>query len=416
VLLPVTFLGAILIGAIVLDLPGMSSERVGALEAFFTSASAVCVTGLAVVDTGRDFTHGGQAVIMVLIQLGGLGMMTFSILALVLVGRRVGLDHEQAVRETFTAVASWNIGRLLATVLGVTVLVEGVGFLLLTAALHDPWSALFHAISAFCNAGFSLYSNSLQGRGPAVVLPVMILIILGGLGFTTLLELGKNLRPRRHGGRRFSLHARLVLTTTLVLLGSGTIVLTLTESGDLANAFFMSTSARTAGFDTVPVGSLTGASLLVLIPLMFIGASPGSTGGGIKTTTLAVAALAARATINGREYIVIHGREIPRQLVRRMFAILACGASVVFLAIFFLFLFEGSRKEGILGLVFEAVSAFGTVGLSTGITPDLVPASKILLCVVMFIGRIGSLSLFIFLVREETPSRVRYPEERVLIG
>ncbi|MHC4134952.1 MAG: TrkH family potassium uptake protein [Planctomycetota bacterium] len=416
VLLPITFLVAIVVGTGLLLLPGMASERVGLLEAFFTATSAVCVTGLVVVDTGTDFTASGQAVILGLIQLGGLGIMTFSVLALVLAGRRVRLDQETAVKESFTSVATMSLGRLLVTIIAVTLLLEAVGFLALDRALDDTWSAAFHSVSAFCNAGFSLYSQSLQGRGAGVMFPILFLLVLGGLGFTTLLELGKNLWWRRHKRRRFTLHARLVFLTSILLWGGGTLLLTATEGGHLRNAVFMSASARTAGFETTPVGELSGASLLILIPLMFVGASPGSTGGGIKTTTLAIAVLVARATLRGSDRIVVSEREIPRGLVRRMFAVVFCSVLVIFLAIFLLHVFEGGRADTVLAYAFEAVSAFCTVGLSTGVTPDLTIASKVLLCVVMFVGRVGSLSFFILLVRDAPASHVRYPEERIHVG
>jgi trk system potassium uptake protein TrkH len=416
VLLPITFLVAILVGTGLLLLPGMASERVGPLEAFFTATSAVCVTGLVVVDTGTDFTAAGQGVILGLIQLGGLGIMTFSVLALVLAGRRVRLDQEAAVKESFTSIATMSLGRLLVTIVGVTLLLELVGFLALDQALGDTWSAAFHSVSAFCNAGFSLYAESLRDRGPGVVLAVLFLLVLGGLGFTTLLELGRNLWWRRHKRRRFTLHARLVFLTSILLWGGGTLLLAATEGGGLDHAVFMSASARTAGFETTPVGELSGASLLVLIPLMFVGASPGSTGGGIKTTTLAIGVLAARVVLRGRSRMVVFEREIPRSLVRRMYAVIFCSVLVIFLAVFLLHVFEGGRAERVLALTFEAVSAFCTVGLSTGVTPDLTVASKVLLCVVMFVGRVGSLSFFVLLVRDAPSSHVRYPEERVHIG
>ncbi|MHC4341071.1 MAG: TrkH family potassium uptake protein [Planctomycetota bacterium] len=415
-LLPVTFLGAIVIGTVLLSLPGVGSERVGLLEAFFTATSAVCVTGLVVVDTGTDFTAAGQIIIAVLIQLGGLGMMTFSILALVLAGRRVSLDHEAAVKETFTLVSRWRLGRLLAGIIGVTLLFEIIGCVVLQASFDNWGAAAFHSISAFCNAGFSLLDTSLQGLGLGVVIPVMALFVFGGLGYTTLLELGRNLWPRRRGGRRFSMHARIVLISSLVLWLGGALLLVLAERGRIGHALFMSATARTAGFDTTPVGDMHGASLMILMPLMLIGASPGSTGGGIKTTTLALAVLAARATLKGRANVVFQGREIPHDLVRRMFAVIGCSILVIFLTVVLLYVFEGETRGRVLALEFEAVSAFGTVGLSTGITPHLSMASKILLCIVMFVGRVGSLSIFILLVRDAPQSRVRYPEERILIG
>jgi trk system potassium uptake protein TrkH len=414
-LLPAAFLLAILAGTGALLLPGMAPGGVGPLEAFFTSTSAVCVTGLSVIDTGTAFTFRGQCVIAALIQLGGLGIMTFSVLVMVMVGRRLSLDSETAAKEAFTPVARWRVGRLLLSVVGVTVAMEGAGFLVLRQSLDD-WSAAFHAISAFCNAGFSLFPDSLQRQGPGVVLPVLLLFVAGGLGFTTLLELFGALRGRRGAGRRFSLHTRMVLGTSAILWGSGTLLLLLTEGGRPADAVFMSASARTSGFDTTPVGEMMGGSLLVLIFLMFVGASPGSTGGGIKTTTFALALALVTTFLRGRERVTIQGRQVPRALLRRMFAVLACSLVTVFLGTFVLGLFEPGPAGGMLALAFEVVSAFGTVGFSTGITAELSAASKGLLCFVMFVGRIGSLSLFVLLMRDAPPSHVRYPEERVMVG
>jgi len=417
VLLPGTFLLAIVVGAGLLLLPPMHHGGVGPTEAIFTATSAVCVTGLAVVDTGTEWTLAGQIVLLVLIQLGGIGIMTFGVLALVLVGKRVGLAHEAAVRDIYTSVMNWRIGQLLAVVLFTTLVCEGAGYVALRLAGEPHWPALFHSISAFCNAGFSVNSDSLQGAGPAVRLVIIALLIVGGLGFVTLIEIGRNLRLRKNGARRFSLHARMVFTSSLVLLGIGTLAYAALEDWDIGNAFFMSASTRTAGFDTVPVGGLRATTLLILMPLMFIGASPGSTGGGIKTTTAAVVWLAARRMLVGGTEVRLHARRISDVVVRRAFAVLFFSIGVVLVTIFLLHLLEGDRPEKLLAYSFEAVSACATVGLSMGITAELTTASKFVLCAAMFIGRVGSLSIFILLVLRESPvSRVRYPEERVLVG
>ena len=414
VLVPVAFLIAIAAGTVLLALPGMSNDGVGPFEAFFTATSAVCVTGLIVVDTGTDFTAAGQTVIAILIQLGGLGIMTLSVFALVLAGHRVSMDQENTIKESFTAVARWRLGRLLGAVCGFTLVIEGVGCIALYFGFGDWGEAAFHAVSAFCNAGFSTFSNSLQAQGAGIAAAIVVLLVLGGLGFTTLFEI---VRRPKGGGQRFSLHARMVFATSFVLWIGGTLLLWAWERNGLGNALFLSASARTAGFETAPVGEMSGASLLILIPLMFIGASPGSTGGGIKTTTLALAVLVVSAALAGRKRITTRGREIPADLVRRMFAVLVCSMLVVFVGIFLLTVWEeGGDHDEVLPLAFEAVSAFATVGLSTGITPDLMLASKVLLCVLMFIGRVGSLSIFLLLVRGKPASRVRYPEERILIG
>jgi len=415
-LLPATFLGAILLGAGLLVLPPMHHGHVGPVEAIFTSTSAICVTGLIVVDTGSEFTRAGQSVILVLIQLGGLGIMTFGILALVLVGKRIGLAHEAAIKDVFTTVAAWQVGHLLAMVVLLTAGIEGAGYIALRAVGEEPWPALFHSVSAFCNAGFSLNADSLQHSGTGVQMTVAVLIVAGGLGFTTLLEIGRQVTRWRDGRRRFSLHARLALRVTVILIGFGTIAYALIER-DWQNALFMSITTRTAGFDTVPVGALHGVTLLVMIPLMFIGASPGSTGGGVKTTTAAVVLIAARRVLRGRSDVVVDGRTLPESVIRRALGVLFFTATVVFCTILLLAMLEGDRKEMLLQHAFEAVSACATVGLSTGITAGLTSASKLVLCGTMFIGRVGSLSVFLLLVLRDAPvSRVRYPEERVLIG
>jgi len=415
-LLPATFLGAILIGAALLALPPMHHGHVGPLEAFFTSTSAVCVTGLIVVDTGTEFTRAGQAVILALIQLGGLGIMTFGVLALVLFGKRVRLAQEAAMKDIFTTVAAWRVGHLLTVVVVLTLGIEAVGYVGLRASGEEPWSALFHSVSAFCNAGFSLYSDSLQHANGGMRITTILLVIAGGLGFTTLLELTRPITRWRDGRRRFSLHARTVLRTTVLLIGFGTLAYALIEK-DWTNALFMSVTTRTAGFDTVPVGSLHGVTLLVMIPLMFIGASPGSTGGGIKTTTAAVIVLAARRILRGGSNVVVDGRTLPDNVIRRALGVLFFTGTVIFTSIILLAFFEGDRKEMLLSHAFEAVSACATVGLSTGITAKLTAASKLVLCATMFIGRVGSLSVFLLLVMRDAPhSRLRYPEERVLIG
>ncbi|MFQ5844897.1 MAG: potassium transporter TrkG, partial [Planctomycetota bacterium] len=282
--------------------------------------------------------------------------------------------------------------------------------------LAAAYISLFHSISAFCNAGFALRAGSLRGVGPAGTACVLVLLVLGGLGFVTLLELGRSLRRRRSGARRFSLHARIVLLSSLLLLAGGAVPLALIEGEGWGDALFMSATARTAGFETVSVRGLSGASLLVLMFLMFIGASPGSTGGGIKTTTFVALLGSLRATLRGEPAPRLLGREIPDSLVRRAFAVAVSSLLVVFGAVLLIVLFEPGGRGGFLGLAFEVVSAFGTVGLSTGVTPHLTAASKVLLCAVMFVGRVGSLSFFLLLLRDASPSRVRYPEERVQIG
>jgi trk system potassium uptake protein TrkH len=416
VLLPVTFLGAIVAGTVALLFPGTTTRDVALVDLFFTATSAVCVTGHTVVDTGGAFTFEGQLIVLVLVQAGGLGIMTFSYLALVIAGRRLSLGSESVLKEFYAPAAKWRLGPLLFAIVGSTLFIEALGFAALWRATGDPWSACFHAVSGFCNAGFSLYRDSFASAGLGVVLPVAILFVTGGLGFTTLTELARLPFARRGAARRLSLHAYLVLKVSLILWLGGALLLFVTERGKPDHALFMSASARTAGFETLPTGSLAEGSLLVLIFLMFVGASPGSTGGGIKTTTLAVAVALVLTAMRGGDRVTIRRREIPRDLLRRMFCVFVFALLAAFVGVFLVVVFERGRSPRVLPLMFEVVSALSTVGLTTGITPDLTVASKLLLCVVMFVGRVGSLSLFTLLVRERPPSHVRYPEERVLIG
>jgi len=413
--LPVSFLGAIAVGTALLLLPGVDRAGVvGPLEALFTATSAVCVTGLVVVDTGADLTGTGQGIVLALIQIGGLGIMTFPAVALVMARRRMSLDREASLRETFTPIAGWSVKRVLAAVFVSTLVLEALGYLALRREL-GPWSALFHSVSGFCNAGFSLYADSLASHGPRVVVPILVLLVLGGLGFTVLLDLVLAVSRRGHVPH-VSLHTRLVLVTSALLLAIGFLALLVTEGGAPWHAAFTSATARTAGFETTPTGALRTGSLLVLVPLMFVGGSPGSTAGGIKTTTLAVLTLLAVSTLRDRERPVVAGREIPRAVLRRAFAVLLCSLAVAGTAALLLVLLEEGRGHDFVDLLFEAVSAFGTVGLSTGITADLSAASKLVLCVTMFVGRVGSLSFFMLLVRAVPPSHVRYPSEEVLVG
>jgi trk system potassium uptake protein TrkH len=416
ILLPLTFFAAILAGAAVLSLPGMHREGVGPLEALFTSTSCVCVTGLTVVDVGTAFTREGQIAMAALMQLGGLGIMTFSVLGLTLAGRRASLRSEHAIKEGFTATTGWRIGPLLWAVLAVTLLTEALGAVSLYLQHGDAWSALFHSVSGFCNAGFSLHPRNLVGRPEGECFTILLLFVVGGLGFTTVLELAMSAWPRRRVTRRLSLHAFVVVRMTLLLLLGGAVLIALLDPPHWRHALFMSATARTAGFETVPPAQLTDASLLVIMFLMFIGASPGSTGGGIKTTTVAVAVMLVVSILRGRDKVTLREREVPRDLLRRMFAVVTCSICVIMLGVLAIDVLERGKGAPFLHLAFEVISAFGTVGLSCGVTPELETPSKMLLCLVMFIGRVGSVSVFLLLVPEPRTAHVRYPEERVLIG
>lgn len=441
-LLTVSFALTILAGAIALMVPAATTNGKGAsvLEALFTSTSAVCVTGLVVVDTGTYFTRFGQWVILVLIQIGGLGIMTItSALAMAL---RVGLSARMggAMREIIEESSPRAFRRTLYGILALTLVFEALGALSLYASMSigpkgtplafgdRVFAAAFHSVSAFCNAGFGLYSDGLVrfvGNLP-VNLTVCALIVFGGLGFPVLSEL---LRPSawRRGVRGFvrslSVHARLVLITTGVLITVGAVAfLSLEWSGALKGlpapskglaAVFQSITFRTAGFNTVDFGSLHPAALLLGMGLMFIGGSPSGTAGGIKTTTFAVLVLAVRAMILRRADVEAYARTISKTDVYRATGVAVISGLVLFAVLVFLLIVEADKRFG--DVAFEAFSAFGTVGLSTGITPRLSAAGKLAVILLMFLGRVGPFSIAL-LVGQAQRADFTYPDGKVVVG
>jgi len=432
------FATLILVGAVLLMLPAAHARGpISPLDALFTSTSAVCVTGLITRDTATDFTRFGQMVILVLIQLGGLGIMTFGVLAMQLVGRRISLRSQVAMYDIFYQKhAADEFRKNLRWVVLLTLSVEAAGAAMLIWAVRTPpysyittFDAVFHAISAFCNAGFSTFSDSLvRLRGNLIFMTVVsLLIILGGLGYTVLLELisrtWHRLR-RRPTPIGWSLQTRVVLTTSCVLIALGALFLVAVGLGEgatswaerMGDALFQSITARTAGFNTVAVGAAPVASLLWLIILMFIGGSPGSCAGGIKTTSVAVWFARLRARLAQREDVTLGGRRIPHDLVRRAALVLGVAAVFNLAGVLILSITElDGSGWGLKDILFEQVSAFGTVGLSTGITPHLSRLGKLWIILSMFVGRLGPLTIAMS-VLERKPDTVRLPEERVMIG
>jgi trk system potassium uptake protein len=433
------FAALILVGALVLMLPWAHQPgKVTFVDALFTSTSAVCVTGLAVVDTGTDYTFFGQVTILVLIQAGGLGVMTFAALAFGVVGRRLSLQSQALVYDSFfqrdQAMGFQNTFR---AILVLTFCIEGVGALLLIPVL-DPgsnlgaavFSAVFHAVSAFCNAGFSVRSDNLVGvRDSALfVWVIMTLIVLGGLGFTVLHEiwdsskdpLGRKDYPTV---RRFSLHARLVLAISGGLIVGGALMLLVfgltsaevTFHDKVVHALFQSVSARTAGFNTIDLGNLPSASLLAIIVLMFIGGSPGSCAGGVKTTSMAIWWASMKAGLRGEKEAHLLDRRLPHEFVGRTHLLL--GLAVLWNIIGALVLLSTETHTGAraIDLLFEQISAFGTVGLSTGVTPKLSDVGKLWLVVTMFVGRLGPLTIVVWMIPKAQVS-VNYPKGTVMIG
>lgn len=425
------FLAVILVGTYLLHLPISSSseESIELLDALFTSTSATCVTGLIVLDTGNDFSLFGQWVILILFQIGGLGIMTFSTMFAFLLGRRISLRQRLLIQESLNQFSIGGLARLAKYILLFTVFFEGLGTFLLYLNWHNIdtnhstlFLSFFHAVSAFCNAGFSLFSDSLQQFNfhPGINTIFISLIIFGGIGFLVLTELFEY--PIH---KKLSLHSKLVIVMTVVLLVTGAFGILLLEnnnpdtiqnyslSGKLQISIFQSTTARTAGFNTVPISNMGNATLLLMILLMFIGASPTSTGGGIKTTTFLITFLWMYFTLKGRKHLYLYNRQISNEVLNKAWVILILSMSWVMSMSIILSYFE---HFDFIEILFEIISAFGTVGLSTGITSSLSPVGKVVIILTMFVGRLGPLSIALSLFVNRYPESIQYPEEHVMVG
>lgn len=442
-LLVVSFLLLIAMGTVgLLILPGLyTGAELSFLDALFTATSAVCVTGLIVVDTATYFTVAGQAFVLLLIQLGGLGILTFATLLMLALGRRLSLHHESVATGSANVAPEVDFRRLVRGVVRFAFAAEALGaavlfvaFLSRFPASQAAWHAIFQAVSAFCNAGFSTFSDSLVGftGAPVVLTTVMVLIVLGGIGFITIEEL-RSRRGRKGRRTRLSLHSRLVLIATAVLLVGGWGTLTALEwtntlggmetSDRLMNGLFMSVTARTAGFNTVDYGATAHSTNFVTIVLMSIGGSPGSTAGGLKTTTAFVIGLLAVSRLLGYRTTSFRGRTIPQETIQRAIGLFVVAFAIVTAAILGYLIAPGippgaSGSPAFLPQMFEATSAFNTVGLSMGATEDLGPSAKWLTIVLMYLGRVGPLTFAaaISLDRRRHPTEFRYATEDVMIG
>ncbi|RMH80443.1 MAG: potassium transporter [Acidobacteria bacterium] len=428
-----SYLIAILVGSILLYLPISTTRTLSYLDALFTSTSAITVTGLVVLDTEKDFTPFGKVVLLVLIQLGGLGYMTLTTYFLITLRRKIGLRERLILAEAFNYPGMYGLVRFTKRMLPIILFLEFLGAVLLFPSFFqrqgDPLTSagmsLFHSISAFNNAGFSLFSDNLtRFRGDIWLnLVVCTLIILGGLGFFVLYEL---LLYWRGGIRRLSTHTKLVLVSSslLVLLGSFVLLLDLYQWDELSLkekilvSLFHSVSARTAGFNTVDLSMLSEASLFMLINLMFVGASPGGTGGGIKTITATVIFLAVLSHIRGQREVSFLGRRLMDSQIHRAMVILSLGFAYTTLMALILSEIEGKR---LIPVLFEVVSAFSTVGLSVGnpqglsLSADFSPLGKILIILTMITGRVGVLSFMLALAGKGRVRHVSYPEARLLL-
>jgi len=452
-----SFLGVILTGTLLLRLPvSAAREPIALIDAFFTAVSGTCVTGLAVVDTGKDFTVFGQMVLLACIQVGGLGLMTLTTVFIVMLGKRVDISDRIAIQESFHHTRTGKLRSLVYHIVAATLITEALGALALflhwtftgrfATAAERAYHAAFYSISAFCNAGFALFSDNLvpfQSDGFTQFV-LGCLIISGGLGFLVSLDikdyvvqrwLSRLQKPKISTPRprpKLSVHSKFVLTVTILLLVIGTVSYYVLERnrvfagmtwGDAwLNSWFCSVTARTAGFNTIDYGKMSGAALLCTMVLMLIGASPGSTGGGIKTSTAGV--LIAYALFRWRGHPRLHAfkRTIPEQTIERAHSIVVSALAVIVLASSVLMTTEAlsyghaESQQRFLPVLFETVSAFGTVGLSMGLTPQLTVTGKIILAIVMFIGRIGPLSIAIALSAKGRRGDYRYAEENLMVG
>lgn len=429
----------VLLGTVGLQcLPGIyAGQPMDWLDALFTSTSAVCVTGLIVEDTATFFTPFGQAFILLLIQLGGLGMLTFASLIIMALGGRLSLRQEATSIASVDHVTHLDRRRLTVDIVRFTLIFEAIGAVLLYI-LWVPklgwkgaaWPAIFHSVSAFCNAGFSTFSDSLMSHqeSPGVLCVIMLMILAGGLGFVAHEEIYLWCKARfQKKAFRVSLQSRLVIVTTLVITIIGTAGFAIFEwnylfgemstSGRLMNAVFMSITPRTAGFNSIDYAKATDSSNLLTMILMMIGGSPGSTAGGVKTTTIALIGLLAWSRLRGFESTNCWSRSIPEETTSRAVGLFAIASGLAVVGVFGLTATEVNKTGGLIERMFEAFSAFNTVGLSMGLTPKLTVVGRWIIILLMFFGRVGLLTLAASLTVSGTQKvKFRYAYEDVVVG
>ncbi len=424
-------MAVILLGSLLLMLPFSTRQAGGASfqDALFTATSSVCVTGLVVRDTATYWSGFGQAVILLLIQVGGMGVITVAVLFSIASGRKIGLMQRQTMQEAISAPQVGGIVRLTGFILKAVAVIEGVGFLALLPGFAREfgfgkgcWYALFHSVSAFCNAGFDLmgtkepFSSLTAYHGSAVVnLTIMALIVVGGLGFLTWDDIRRN----GYHFRKYRMQSKVIVCTTLVLIALPAVYFFFCEYAGaglkdrLWMSLFQSVTTRTAGFNTADLAGMHDSGKLLMILLMLIGGSPGSTAGGMKTTTAAVLAATAIAVFKRQESAHFFGRRIPTESIRNAAAIL-----LMYLTLFLTGAAVISYIEGLplLTTLFETASAIGTVGLTLGITTQLCAASRLILVLLMFFGRVGGLTLIFAAVSETQKAALHFPKEKITVG
>ncbi len=434
------FLAVIAVGTILLMMPFSTSNGTwnDLIVALFTSTSAVCVTGLSVVDPGTYFSFWGQLFILLLAQIGGLGYMTTTTFLILLVGRKFDLRHKIAIQQSLDRRGMSGSAQVIRSIIATTMIFEITGvFLLLPAFVpghgwsQGLWLAIFHSVNAWNNAGFSLFKDSLIGYQSSflVVFTITGLIIFGGIGYQVIMEIYLWLRERllkKPAKFVFSLDFKVATITTIILLLIGTIVFlcieirnpqtfgNITFRNQLLVAWFQSVTPRTAGFNTIDIGKMTNAGLFLTIVLMFIGASPGGTGGGIKTTTLRVLTSCTKTILQGKEEVLLYERKIATSLIFQAVGVLVGSITTVIFSTILISLTD--PELDFIQIMFEVVSAFATVGLSTGITANVSTAAKLILIFTMYVGRVGVLLLMSAVLGDPRPSRIHYPEENLLVG
>ena len=428
------FVLIILLGATLLSLPISNKDGrfLGFIDALFTATSATCVTGLVIADTYRQFTFLGQLVILCLIQVGGLGFMTFAILIPLFLGRRIGLMERRYLMEALGPLHIGGVVRLTKRILYGTLFFECLGAFLLALRFvprfgwsEGLWFSVFHSISAFCNAGFDLmgiispYSSLVHYyNDPLICMTIMSLIVIGGIGFVVWEDLAIN----KFNFSKYSLHSKVVLTTTSILIVVGTLLfLQLEWSSTMKDmpfgtkvlcSLFQSVTTRTAGFNTVDTAALSEGGNLLTNLLMIIGAAPGSTGGGIKVSTMAVIVITILAQARSREDVDVYKRRLEQDVIRRAFVSTALYISMALLVCLGISIFQDLAMKDIM---FEALSAIGTVGLSTGITRELTIFSRLLIIILMYAGRVGSLTVFVAVAANKV-NKLRFPTDKIIVG
>ena len=430
-----SFFIAILIGGGILSLPFVTLNGKGTdlIEGIFTATSAVCVTGLTVNDVSTTYNLIGKTIIMVLIQLGGIGLITFSSLLILLISKEISYYTKKVVQEDINAETVFNIQKYVKKVIVTVLLIELIGaailffeFIKKFEFLKAIYYSVFHSVSAFCNAGFSLFSDNLESfKGSMIINTVIpILIMVGGLGFSTIINVYKYLRKK---DKRITTTSKITLKVTLGFVVFGAFFIFIFEHANIKTignytfiekigaAFFQSVTTRTAGFNTMSLAGMKEITALLFIFFMFIGASPGSTGGGVKTTTFGLIVLGVITIIKNEEYIEYNGRKISWTNFNRAISIVFISVCYIVIILFLLILLE--PNVNVINLLFELVSAFGTAGVTRNLTPYLGNMSKILLIVTMFIGRVGPLTIVSALSLKKIKSgKHKYPEENILIG